>query len=238
MLFEHPFFARNNSFESFSTSHFAPIVIAVVLCIFLCLMGKYKWSKTTNVQISRGLALLTSFTVVAYVVILMLKGEFNYKTDLPLDICNLMGLLLPVVMWNPKYKYHEILYFLILAGTIQAVITPFLYQDFPNFVYIKFWISHLVLIIYTIFITVAMDMKPTMRSILKTFIAMNVYVLIMMVVNYILGSNYVFVMRKPPTESVLDYMGDWPWYILAGQFVGILFSFIVYLPIYFTRKRN
>ncbi len=229
---EHsPFFVYNQDFTLFGTQHVSVMVLMVVLAIALPVVAKKFLSPEQQIRLSRGMGVFISFWAVAYVLILLFLGDFNYKTDLPLDICNMTALVLPFVMWNPSYRIYEILYFWILAGTLQAIITPHLFNGFPHFIFIKYWVVHAGLVVYIIYATVVFDFKPNLRSIWRAFIFLQVYVLAILGINLLLGSNYVYVLRKPPTASALDYLGPWPWYILVGELVGLLLFFLVYLPL-------
>jgi hypothetical integral membrane protein (TIGR02206 family) len=59
---------------------------------------------------------------------------------------------------------------------------------------------------------------------------MNVYMVLVFMINSILGSNYLFIMRPPDTPSLIDALGPWPWYILSLEVIGLLTSVILYLP--------
>jgi hypothetical integral membrane protein (TIGR02206 family) len=231
------FFAYNQDFELFGTQHLVVIALMIILSIALPIIAKRYLNEKQKLQLSRIIAVAASFWALIYVVILLLLGDFNYKTDLPLDLCNIMAVLLPFLMWNPKFRTHEILYFLVLAGTIQAIITPHLYNSFPNFIFIKYWFVHCGLVIYIVYATVVFDLKPNLKSIFKSFLAIQVYVILIYGVNYLLGSNYVYVMQKPPTASALDYLGDWPYYIFKAELIALVLFCIVYLPILFTKKK-
>jgi len=235
---DSPFFVYNKDFTLFGTQHLIPIIAMIVLCIVLPIIAKRYWSKKTQLVVSRGMAGLFAFWVIFYIVVLIWLGRFNPKTDLPFDICNITGLLLLFLMWKPRYRVHEIFYFWILAGTMQAIFTPHLYNGFPNFVYIKYWIVHCGLVVYAVYMTVVFDFKPTLKSVWRAFLAFQAYALFVLVVNLVLGSNYVYMMPNPPTASALDYLGPWPWYILVCQLIGLMFFFIVYLPVGLTRKRK
>lgn len=233
-----PFFAHNEDFVVFGTQHLIPMIIMVILCIALPIIAKRYWSKKTQLIVSRVIAVLVCFWFLLYTAILIGLGEFDVKIHLPFAFCSLIAVLLPFLMWNPNYRVHEVFYFWILTGPVQAILTPELYDGFPNFAYLKYWIVHCGLVVYTIYATVVFDFKPTLKSIWRAFLMIQVYTVFALIINYILGANYGYISHKPSTASVLDYLGDWPWYVFGGQLVGLVIFFIAYLPIVLTRKRG
>jgi uncharacterized membrane protein YwaF len=49
-------------------------------------------------------------------------------------------------------------------------------------------------------------------------------------VNTLIGSNYLYIARKPDTASLIDLMPAWPWYILVIEALGIFFVLLLYFP--------
>ena len=49
-------------------------------------------------------------------------------------------------------------------------------------------------------------------------------------INALIGSNYLFIARKPDTASLLDVLPQWPWYIIHIEAIGLLSMLILYLP--------
>ena len=40
--------------------------------------------------------------------------------------------------------------------------------------------------------------------------------------NGLLDANYMFLCAPPPTGSVLDYLGPWPWYIVGEELLALV----------------
>lgn len=132
---------------------------------------------------------------------------------------------------------YEILLFWVFAGTTQAMITPDLAHGFPHYNYLKYWIVHAGLVIFMMYATLVYQMRPSVKSIIKSFLALQVYFGLMLLVNAILDSNYFFISEKPPHGSLLDYLGEWPYYILVAELIVFPYFFLIYLPFYLTRDR-
>ena len=46
----------------------------------------------------------------------------------------------------------------------------------------------------------------------------------------ILGSNYLFIARKPETASLLDVLPPWPWYLPILELIAVIIVGLLYLP--------
>lgn len=228
---ESAFFRYNQSFSLFGDQHLLMLGAIVFLSVVLPLVAIRFMNASQQLCLARAMSVLFAFWVLYYIAVRIALGDFDRTTDLPLDICNMVGLALPFVMWNPSHKVHEILYFWILAGTFQAVLTPHLFNGYPNFTFIKYWIVHGGLIVYVVYITTVFELRPTARSIGRAFAYLQVYVVAVLILNLLIGSNYIYVLGKPPTSSALDYFGPWPWYLLVAEAVALLMFVLVYLPL-------
>ena len=71
---------------------------------------------------------------------------------------------------------------------------------------------------------------------LRTFVWLNLYLLLLIPVNLTLDANYFYLMEKPLNPSILDYFGPWPFYILVCELLAMGFFAIAYVPIYVGKK--
>ena len=81
-------------------------------------------------------------------------------------------------------------------------------------------------------------MKPKLKSVFKSFLVLQLYMIVLMVVNYLLEANYSYLNEKPISGSVLDYLGDWPYYIIKVQLLLVPAFMLIYLPFFFLKKKK
>lgn len=229
------FFEENVDFIPFSEQHFWIIIILILFGISII-----SWSKrqTERIQIITGniFAFSISLAVVFGSILNVYKPDFNYQEDLPLHLCSFLALIIPVLSFTRKYLFYEIFLFLILAGTLQSLITPTEY-NYLNFPYFRYWFVHGGLVIFVFYATIIYDMRPTLKSVFKSFLGLQIFTAFIIVINYILGSNYFYTNAKPNTSTLLDVFGEWPQYIFVVEIIVIPFFLLIYLPFYITRKK-
>ncbi len=220
-----------------SFEHLAPISIAILFGIVFISYSKRKLSEFQQRKAFNGLGWFISLTVITYHLYFISLGEYQIKTDLPLYLCSFIALLIPIFTFYRSYWIYEIVLFWIIAGTLQGVITPDISTGFPSFDYLRYWIVHLGLLIIVFYATFVFGMRPLFKSVFKSIFALQIYVVMVVAVNYLLNANYFYLNEKPQSASMLDYFGEWPYYIIITQLILLPYFIIIYLPFY-VAKRN
>lgn len=221
-----------------STQHFVPIIMAFLFSIVFIKYAQRELNKTQQKNALHIFACVISLIVIVFHAHIISLGFYNISTDLPLYLCSLLGLIIPVFTYYRKFWMYEVLVFWIIGGTLQGVLTPDIPLGFPNFDYFRYWVVHLGLLIVIFYATFVFNMRPKLKSVFKSFLALQIYVIIMVVINKILGANYFYLNEKPQSASLLDYFGEWPWYIIVAQIIIIPLFLVVYLPFHLTGKRQ
>ncbi|WP_439127387.1 YwaF family protein [Polaribacter sp.] len=229
------FIEENNNFVPFTTQHLGVILFIFCFGSLLIFISK-KQPKTVQNKIGNVFAFSICATTLLGVFVSVYNGNFNYKTDLPLHLCSFLTLVIPLLSFTRKLLYYEIFFFLVIAGTLQSLITPDDY-NYLNFKFFRYWYVHAGLVIFMFFATFVYQLRPTLKSVGKAFLAMQVYMLLMFVINNFLGSNYFYTNRKPNAATLLDFFGDWPQYIFVVELIVIPYFLLIYLPFYLTRKK-
>ena len=230
------FLKENNNFTPFSVQHAIVALFCICFGFALIFITKKQTHKVQSI-IGNIFAFSICFTVLLGTFVHLYKGNFNIQEDLPLHLCSFLALIIPVLSVTKKFVYYEIFFFLILAGTLQSLITPD-EHNYLNFPFFRYWFVHAGLVVFMFFATFIYKMRPTLRSVGKSFLGMQAYMLFMFILNYFLGSNYFYTNRKPDVATALDLFGDWPQYIFVVEILVIPYFMLIYLPFYLTRKKN
>lgn len=225
-----------NSVAIGSFQHVLPIAIAVIFAILLITFAKKQSDTSKQKRLIHLLGCFISAVVIGYHLYKIVIGDYNFRTDLPLYLCSLLAVIIPVFTFYHKYWMFEILVFWIIGGTLQGVITPDISEGFPSFDYFRYWTVHLGLLIVIFYFIFVFKIKPRLKSVFKSFLALQVYVVGMMLINYLLDANYFYLNEKPKSASLLDYFGDWPYYILVSQLIIIPLFLIIYLPFHLKKE--
>ncbi|WOC40371.1 TIGR02206 family membrane protein [Polaribacter sp. HL-MS24] len=212
------------------------ILLCIVLGAVLILWTK-KQKEANQIRIGNIITFSISLTVIFGTLLKIYQKDFNYQEDLPLHLCSFLALIIPILSITRKYVLYEIFLFLILGGTLQSIITPDDY-NYLNFPFFRYWFVHAGLVIFMFFATVIYKMNPTIKSVGKSFLGMQVYMILMFVLNFFLGSNYFFTNRKPNAATALDLFGEWPQYVFVVEALVIPYFLLLYLPFYLTKKRS
>jgi len=215
-----------------SLQHILPILLGIIFGVSLIYFAKNRCNRKQQKTIFNALGVFISLTIIVFNIHIYSLGNYDISKDLPLFLCSFMAFIIPIYTYYRKYWMYEVLFFWIIAGTTQGIITPDIAEGFPVFDYFRFWIVHLGLIIIMFYATFVFNIRPQFKSIFKSIIALQFYILIMYAVNLILSSNYSYLNAKPEAASVLDYFGEWPYYVVKAQLVIIPYCLLIYLPFY------
>ena len=224
-------------FRLFSVEHLLTIGILIFLSI-LMYSNRYRLMQKGNRNVfGFTLTFLLFITEISQHLWLLYENAWSKNKDLPLHLSDLAVILAIVMLLTRSYKLFQFMYFAGLGSSVQAILTPDLGKfSFPHFRYFEFFISHGGVVVACLFMAVAFKYRPTIFSLWMTVLIVNLYAVIVFFLNKMLGSNYLYIMHKPTSTSLLNYLGPWPWYLISLELVMILCFYIIYSPFWIKRK--
>jgi hypothetical integral membrane protein (TIGR02206 family) len=217
-------------FKLFGMAHLTALGIIFLVILFLIFLRKLK-NESLNKGFRYTIAVLLILQEISYHLWNIYIGEWTLQKMLPFHICSVFVWLCAYMLITGNRQIYIFAYFLGISGAVQALMTPDIADyGFPHYRFFHIFSSHGAIIISTLYMTIVERYRPTFRSIGKVFIWLNIYSVIVFFINWLIGSNYLYVTRKPDTASLFDLLGPWPVYILAAEGVALIMFLILYLP--------
>jgi len=226
-------------FIRFSPSHLAIILLSLFLFIYI----PYRINKNPEPpwvdMLCKSLGCLLILNEIGWVFYKLSLGHTYWAEFMPFELCTINAYILGILLiFRPSYVIFEVVYFWAMAGTVQGIITPRLFGGFPHYLFFEYFITHTGIVLATLILIFRYNWKVTWLSVFRSFFWLQVLALINLVFDFTFNVNYMFMRELPKVTSVLDYFGEWPWYILICE-IFALASFLFYLvPFLWLQKSN
>jgi len=224
---------ENYKFTMFATSHLIVLALLAVAAITMFFLRK-RLTEDRQRKLEVGSAMTLIVMESLYHIWMYANGFWRAYDSLPAGLCSISLILAVVLLLTRKKVVYDILLYTGLLGATQALATPYLFYDFPHFRFIHFFYTHMLMVLVPLYFTWVKGFRPTIKSVLRLFIFLNLLMPLVMLINKLTGGNYMYLSHKPETASLLDVLGPYPWYILSLE--GLLVSLSLLLWLIFRQK--
>ncbi|HEX6846016.1 MAG TPA: TIGR02206 family membrane protein [Chitinophagaceae bacterium] len=219
----------------FSSQWFIYTIPCITAIFVVILLGK-KFKETGKNFFRIGLGIVTLASVVLIHPYLMFIGEWSLQTSLPIHMCELSEIFAAVALIWQRQRLFEILCYWGIPGGIHSILTPELLHSGENsWLTMHYYFQHTIIILAPIFLLVVSNMRLPDRSWIKAFLITNLCIPVIGTINWILGSNYMYLTEKPIANNPF-LIGGWPWYIVVLDLVMLAHIYLVFIIC--TKKVN
>ncbi|MDX1911096.1 MAG: TIGR02206 family membrane protein [Saprospiraceae bacterium] len=226
-------------FKSYGVEHFVWLALGTASTVFWIWLGKKQTSDLGQRRIGLIQSLIPAgLWVLVSLYMLLFERPLDWGLILPFHISYFINLVLPFMLWRRSFFLFEITYYIVMGGCIQSLLTPALQHGFPHYLNFRFFVVHMGLlqsILYAIFVY---GFRPTWQSFGRAFLWTNIYFVFVLGINYLLGTNFMYLSKKPANPSLLDLFGEWPWYIVGAEFLCLMMFTLVMLPFAFKKQEE
>ncbi len=212
--------------RQFSVAHLAALavlVVASVLAIVLPRRYPGPWVRWASWALAG--VVLTGW-VGEYIAELAV-GTWTLHFSLPLQLTDAVSLAAIIALLTRRRLFVELLYFWAFSATLQAVLTPDVSNTFPNVFYFTYFLYHDGAIVAACLLVFGCRLYPRPGAIWRVYVITLGLTAISGLGDVITGGNYMYLSHKPIHQSLLNEMGPWPLYILAGALVGLVMFLIL-----------
>jgi hypothetical integral membrane protein (TIGR02206 family) len=207
--------------------HLLLLVVIAILAVVLCIVCRRDRARARTIRLILGYGIAIN-EIVWWV--FRYSHEGIHLWNLPLQLCDATVWAAVIACFVPVPVVVEFLYFAGLGGAGMALLTPDLWSPWPSYPAVYFFIAHGGIVIAAA-VLVFGGIQPLRRHAMwRAFALLLVYAGVVGVFNALLGTNYMYLCRKPGGGSLLDLLGPWPLYLVGGAAAALamfaLLSFV------------
>lgn len=225
-----------SNFRLFGPTHIAILSAAPAAAAILALLARRFRQQEKAIRLALGAFLiLNAFFWYGYQA---WRHWLSFPGSLPLELCDATLCLTIIALFTLSAAIFDLAYYGALAGTSMALLTPDLWEPFPSFATVEFFLTHGTVVVAVLYLVWAGSARPRPGSVWRAMLAVNAFAAAVGVFNVIFKTDYMYLCWKPANPSLLDFMGRWPWYIASGEGIALVLFTLLYLPFRPRRVRR
>jgi hypothetical integral membrane protein (TIGR02206 family) len=217
-------------FVPYSWLHAVTVGICLLVMAGLVLAGR-ALSKTPETRLRRVLGLFGLVYWLSYNVWWNWHG-IDFTGGLPLQICDINGVIAPLVLLTQHRWLRATLYYWAFALSTQAFIQPALQVGPANPIFYWFWAQHTIILAYAAYDLAVLQFRPQWRDLMRCYGAGAIYLAVVVPLNAMLGADYGYLGNLPPQDipPFVAALGPWPARAVILVLLCIIACAIVQLP--------
>ena len=224
-------FSGTGEFKLFSISHLSALVFIILFIVGMIIFFKKNNDERLKKTFRTILAIMLLLQELLFKIWNLAFGKMSLSYSLPLYLCSLALFVCAFMLITKNKTSFEIAYFWGLGASVQSLITPALYDfDFPHFRFFEFFIAHGAVVASIFFMIFIEKYRPTIVSVIKVMVITLVSAILIYFINIFLNTNYLFLIEKPDTTSLLSFIGSGIMYRIELFFLAFVFFIFLYMP--------
>lgn len=213
-------------FTRYQAEHITLLVSFVVGAILLIRWLSNK-SEDQQRKVMLGISILLASAQLLKIPLNLYTDTFDQTKDIPLHLCNFLPFIMIWIYSTKSKLVWSTSFFWVILGVSQANFTPSVEFSLFHYDAIRYWLVHLGLVLLALYPAIQWNWSVELKDVGRTFIALNLIAVFVYGLNLMLGSNYMYVMGKPPGTTFFSLLPEWPYYILILEIIIIVWSLML-----------
>jgi hypothetical integral membrane protein (TIGR02206 family) len=211
---------------------FAPVHLAIVAAVPIVAWGLAAVGRRRHAarRIRLALAAAIAANELVWYGYMVAQGWVAPPHGLPLELCEVVLWLTVYALVTTRAWALDAIYYLGLAGSGMAALTPDVGAPFPSYPGVKFFLAHGSVVAAILFLVWTGALRPRLHSWWRVLLGVNAYAAFVGLFDARFGTNYMYLCEKPQSRTLLDFFGPWPWYLLGAEGVALVLFGALYLP--------
>ena len=151
--------------------------------------------------------------------------------NLPFQLCDVTLWMSALACLTLNPRVVEFAYFGGLAGAGMALVTPDLWTPWPSYPAIYFFLAHGGIVLAVSVLVFGRIHPLGAGAVWRAYAMLLGFAAAIGAVDAATGANFMYLCRKPKGASLLDSLGPWPNYLLAGGVVALALFWLLWLPV-------
>jgi hypothetical integral membrane protein (TIGR02206 family) len=204
----------------------ATVAVIATLIAFLCRAGRIP-ARGTRLILGYGLAV----NELIWWCFRYSHEGFRFPHNLPLQLCDatVWATIIACITLAPAIV--EFTWFAGIAGAGMALLTPDLWAPWPQYPAVYFFVAHGGIVAGAMILVAGRIAPLRPWAPVRAFVLLLAYAAFVGAVNAMAGTNYMYLCKKPGSASLLDQLGPWPIYLIAGGAVTLALFGLLWLPV-------
>ena len=206
--------------------------------ILALLVGSSYLKKQVNIYITYIMGIALFVSSITSPLRTYLTGNFSIAVDLPFHLCGISAFICSIMPFlKNKQGLFDFVFYTGIIGGIMGILTPQMSDyDGSFYVYFVFYMRHILIFTMPIYMLRNLGLSLTKKSMVRTFVILNILLAFIMPFNFIVGGNYMYLAEPPQVNNPL-IIGEWPYYVIWFEvFVILLLVLLYYLSKISFRK--
>jgi hypothetical integral membrane protein (TIGR02206 family) len=204
-------------FHAWSGQHYLLLLLTAVGVVAAIGWGRRHRGTPRERTVRRWSAAVALLIIVALQVYWLTPAVRSVRESWPLQLSDLADYTAVYALWTRGPRTAAFTYYVGLTLTVAALVTPALTQPFPDPRWFGFWFRHIFVVWSAVYLVWGLDVRPTWRRYRAAVAGALAWLVVAYAFDKALDANYGYLVEKPAAATPLDWLGPWPWYVVAAM---------------------